>query len=472
MLKIPRVALFNPEPDNDAIIAGLFKRHEYGLRRVNSLEEIVELIEDEDSTFDSIVLPLRLLDGSGAAPICLQIKSHPLLSAIPIIALSTSGDKLINQSLYEMGAEVVLAQPFDPDTLFFQIGTLARLRRLHSEQLEEMQQRCESSSAFFRILDYAESGMVVLSPEGKVQHVNTPACRMLGLSGPTPAELDALEQELRPACEEHERNRRTIPVEAASRYRSSDPEFSWRRPDGLFFRGELRIRTLSDERGKPLLHVAALHERVQLQQLEAVLLQAHRERSLGLLSAAASMRLLEAAGGGAPGSLLAGLYSFIDKLPLSCDVASALTRLLEFLDLAIDPGISIKVNVGEEVSVAMRGTDLMQLAGHLILQASEFCGVSGEIVIECSDLGPADGVVVVVSGRSNKELPFCPSSELTALLHTHFETAAPEAAEGKLGAGLATAQTLARKYRSAVQYKQPSDTEIKFRVSLPRARLA
>ena len=102
----------------------------------------------------------------------------------------------------------------------------------------------------------------------------------------------------------------------------------------------------------------------------------------GRASAAGILRLLDA--GTIPGS--ATPISTIDKLlaeqPAQAPLEQTVTRLLEFLDLAISPSILVKVGIRRDLELAVRPGDLIQLLGHMLLYAAEFTGERGEKAFE------------------------------------------------------------------------------------------
>ena len=131
----------------------------------------------------------------------------------------------------------------------------------------------------------------------------------------------------------------------------------------------------------------------------------------------------------------------------------------------------MKVNIRRDLELAVKPGDLVQLLGHVILYAAEFVGTRGEILINSSDNVAGEGVSLVISASAVRHASYIKDGRITGLLSGDFSSFLdPEAPSNRLDYGLLAAQKIAGKYRSQVEFRNPSDDLLKLRVKLPPLR--
>ncbi len=92
-----------------------FLRHEgYGFRALSDLVEAQELIKTSLALFDTIILDLKLPNGSGFT-LLKEIRS--LSSSVPIIILSAFSDEATKQQALQLGASCYVRKPFSTHEL-------------------------------------------------------------------------------------------------------------------------------------------------------------------------------------------------------------------------------------------------------------------------------------------------------------------------------------------------------------------
>jgi DNA-binding response OmpR family regulator len=465
---IPRVALLKPDPRISDDISHLFLRHEYSLRSVVSVDEIIELEQDESSGFDVIVVPLQLSDGSSGITACLRIKSEESLAARPVLGLSVGKEKTIIQAFYEVGADIIICGPFDADLMYLQISAMGRQAKSFAQSMRSNQESSGLSRSLVTAFDSVREGLLIFNSNYELSFSNVSARLLLGTQFP-PTNEDALQVEkiFRPYMVEHEKS--TSSTQSADEMGSSY-EATVNRIGGRNFAVGLRLTTLIAHDGVPIGTAVALTDLSELDQLSNTLTQAQRTRTLGLLAAGCSLQFLSQTGstGGVIVSPVMRLEEFIQNSPKECFVNISLTTLLEFLDLVISPDISVKVNTRSDVKLAIRPADFFQLAGHMLLHAVEYAGRAGEALLDVGDNIPGEGVTLVVTARSRKVTPFLANDHLSSLIQGELSTLGKSGRSvNKLSYGLTAAQEVADRYRTAIELQGGSGGILKIRVRLP-----
>lgn len=468
MLKIPRVAVFKPNEEDAASIAALFQRHEYSIRSVSNVAEINLLIQDEGSTFDCVVLPPRMEGGTGGVNLCLQLKTQEALAAIPILALVSSKDRALLQSLYGAGVDVVMLAPFDPDMLFLQIGSLSRTKRAFDELVqqhyEDSGMRHSSISAFNSIRE----GLIICDRDYAVSFINSPGATLLGVKKSHSMEhIEGAVKQFAALIQRHDELMRQAIQETAASNDISSFSLLIHRLDNRSFKAEARVATLLGKHGQTVGYSIAFSDMSGILQLSQLLMQAQRTRSLSLLSSAGCLKLL--------GNRLSATESplqVIDQMlreerPVS-SVADSITFLLEILDQVIASGIEVKVKVRQEWLVAVRPTDLFQMLGHLTMLAAENAVLGGEIVLDAEENRSAGYLEFIVTSRAETRIRYLHDDLVSLIIEgslAHTNDQDPK--NQKIGHGFSAAQNIAARYGSKAEFKRLSESEIRSSIFLP-----
>lgn len=468
--KAPKVILFEPEERDAASVHHIFQRHEYELRTVGALGEIGLDDGAAQAPAECVVMPLRLRDGASGVSACLQVKSVHALASVPIVGLSATSDKPIVQAFYEMGADCVFVPPFEADLVYYQIGALIRQRRLFRELVNELRQESAAADSPLSLLDACREALAVLTPQGRLTFLNRAALTLCGLKREEHEDWQGLSEVFSRILEEHSAllSHSIFPAQESQTVAAG---LSFARADGQSFEGSVEIVPVRGQHNELSCYLLRIDDPGQWGRLATTLLQSQRARSLSLLSAAGILRLLDA--GTIPGS--ATPISTIDKLlaeqPAQAPLEQTVTRLLEFLDLAISPSILVKVGIRRDLELAVRPGDLIQLLGHMLLYAAEFTGERGEITINSSDNIAGEGVSLIIGATALRHASYLKDIRITEFLAGDFSRFLdPEAPSNRLDYGLHAAQKIALKYRSQVEFRNPSDDLLKLRVRLPPIR--
>lgn len=472
MVKIPRVALFKADETSASEQEDLFKKHEYGLRVVKRIDQVTELIVEEGDSFDTIIIPLQLYDGSSGITNCIQIKSDELLASTPIVGLSHSKDQAVIQAFFGAGADIVLNAPFDADQLYLQIGALCRLKRAFDEKLNREYQESGLIHPVMEGFHSVREAVLLWDTNYNVLFVNQSGRAMLGLSeNYSNTELKQLGAQLKPFVKEHDSEMRLQPLEEHYEHRSTLTDTSVIRIDKRSFRARLTVTTLTRGPSDVVGYSMAITDLSEIQHLSNTLLQGQKTRSLCLLTTAATINLLEQMHRQRILSPTKYIDDLLSRSQRSCALNSSITSLLETLDLVINPNMSIRVKVDQDLHLAVRQADFFQMIGLLILHAVEYAGTSGETSIHTSNNVPGQGVSITITSESKRVTPFAKEDQMASLIQGDFEEITRTGdVGGAQNFGLYAAQKIAERYRTTVQYQQPNETIIKIRVLLPAGR--
>ena len=103
-----------------------------------------------------------------------------------------------------------------------------------------------------------------------------------------------------------------------------------------------------------------------------------------------------------------------------------------------------------------------------MLHAVEFAGRAGETTVSVDDNVPGEGVTIMVTAKSRKVTPFIPNDHLANIIQGNLTPLGTTSRhENKLSMGLAAAQEIATKYRTAVEYQSGESGTMKIRTRLP-----
>src|SRR5262245_27645451 len=133
MIKFPKIAIFEPEENERDALMRLFQRSEYMVRTALIPADLIR--EQQQDSFDCVIMPMRIKGGTTGLSTCLQLKSIEVLASIPVIALAGK-DLAIMEALYGAGADIAVPPPYDANQLYLQVAALARQKRSFDELLQ------------------------------------------------------------------------------------------------------------------------------------------------------------------------------------------------------------------------------------------------------------------------------------------------------------------------------------------------
>ena len=468
MSQIPRVALFEPDGDLDAQIRPLFQKHEYSVRVVGGHAEAESLVHEETAPFDALIVPLQLANGSSGIAACIQSKANATLSGIPIIAITPTNDKAVLQALYGAGADIVYPFPIDDDAFFYQITALTRMHRNFQEHINKSIHDTGLMHPVVQAFHSMREGFLLFNPQGTVVFGNQSANVMLGVTGnELENEYQKVARQFKPILREHDATMKLEQEKSASPIKPTNYDVTLYRLDDQTFRTVLTVSSVLLEDSLVGFSVA-LTNLAEIHHLGNTLIQAQRTRSLCLTMSAAAIRLLEQASGNMLLSPYKAVENYIAAAPKSCSLDRTLTALLETLDLVVNPTVSIRVRVAQNLRLAISDSDFFVMMGHIVLHAIEHAGTNGEISITTTENVPGQGVPITVSSEAQTSTPFVLKDEISQLIRSDYTNVSSlKDLSDKFSFGLYVAQSIAERYRSTVEYQDNQDTVIRTRVCLP-----
>ncbi|MCB0355050.1 MAG: hypothetical protein KDD64_16070 [Bdellovibrionales bacterium] len=466
MEEVFHLAIFRPFAPHDESLEPLFQRHGFRLTVYDHFDQALEIETSDPHAPKAIAVPLRLADGSSGISTCLKLRSTPEVGDLPVVGISFSPERPVIQAFYEVGADRVVVFPFEPELVRFELEALSLRLKSYREQLRTSREQSGLSKSVMTAFNLFREGLLLFNTNYELSSANSSARTMLSI-GSELSERDAnqIEKIFRQLLVEHvKRQAAGIGEHAESHFETHVARLS-----GGSFRSSVRVRSLHALDGHFFGLAAALTDLSELEQLAAVLDQAQRTRSFALLAGAASVRLLDPSHQQMIVSPINKLSEILSQEERSAPIESLLATLLEFLDVVINPSVSVKVDVREPGRVALTPPDFFQLLGHLILHAVQFAGKAGEAKVEVLPNAPGEGIPIMVSAKSTKITPPIPSDYLSRLIEGDL---APNPHnkrldEPRIATGLRAAQTLAEKYRTTVEYRMPEPGVMKLRVKVP-----
>ena len=254
-------------------------------------------------------------------------------------------------------------------------------------------------------------------------------------------------------------------IDLAKRFKGAPEQPKIKAPSLGVFTGNISLTSIG---GSPARSALYLVDTTEASRLGATLAQAHRLRSLCLLSAATCRQLVDSKQSGQLGSPIASMEKVLATVSPGTALDPIVRYLLELLDPVLSTTVNLKVAVTDQRVINIPAPDLLQLTGHLILEGIDFAGEAGEVVVSTG--AETEGVLTVLLSAHRVKEPSPGSRSLVSdLLDGDFSTLTRSIADS-IPAGLKAAQAIAGKYRTEVEFQLPAKGSIKMRVQLPVKR--
>lgn len=454
-----------------ASLVPLFGRSSERLELIRNLDEARSFATRASAPCEALFIPLSLHDGSSGITFCLQAKADPTLAALPVIGLVPTRDRSVVQSFYGAGADCVVTVPFEADSLYLQAEALARTYRGVRELGQSAKDSLALSAGTLSALEACRDPLLMFGSDYALMYSN-PAARKVLLSehGITEGQLPRLSEDLKPFL-------RAALTGQRSTNNDSPPPFG------------ISCTQIRGERGLPIGVAVRLSSTADIEHLGHCLEIGLRSESLALLGSAALLRALSERLGGYPLTPLHQLNTSIAEEPARCLLAPLITALTEILDSVLPSSLEVSVSLEQDVPVAVRPSDLLQILGHIWLFAAVQCGKDGALSISVDSDGPQGNpssvTVLIVGEHSSRRLAvtrdyiqetvsaFAAPAQSSAQASTQASgTTRPLLHSGeKLVFGLEAAQRIADRYQIPIEYKA-SNQATKIRLRLPRATSA
>lgn len=463
MLTIPRIALLGPHEEVRTTLMPLFQRHEYSIRQLSTLDEMLGLVAEENADFDCVIFPPRMQTEQSAVSMLLQIKTNTSVSATPTLALCHARDKSLLQGLYGAGLDVALLEPFDADHLYHQVLSLCRQKRNFSELLQGHYENTGMRQSLINAFNAIREGVIILDAERDLTFMNSTGATLLGIKAShTLEQVRTLVTQFTALIVKHEHALASAPRNNSGSTEVSSYSCLVQRLDGRSFKAETRVTTLFGDQGQTVGFSIALSDLSGMLQLSQLLVQAQRTRNLALVTGAGCLALF---GSGPLHSPLNYIESSLERAPVSASIGDIMTYLLELLDVVILPGVEVKVKAKGDWVVAMRPPDLFQLMGHITLLAVENAILGGEIILDVDDSQPRVAKLLVTS-RAESRIRFLQDDLVSQIIEGSL-THVKGSQQNKISQAFASAQRIASRYRATVLVERASELELRLNVDLP-----
>jgi CheY-like chemotaxis protein len=445
-----------------ASVAPLFGRSSERLELIRNLDEARSFATRVNAPCEALFVPLSLHDGSSGITCCLQAKADPTLATLPIIGIVPSRDRSVVHSFYGAGADCVVSLPFEADSLYLQAEALARTYRGVRELGQSAKDSLALSAGTLSALEACRDPLLIFGSDYALMYSNAAARNvLLSEHGITAAQLPRLSEDLRPYLRA-----------ALTGQRSPVNESAAPTPFGI------SCTQVRGERGLPIGVAVRLSSTADIEHLGHCLEIGLRSESLALLGSAALLRALEEQHGGYPLTPLHQLTTAIAQEPTRCSVAPLITALTEIIDSVLPSSLEVSVSLEQDVPVAVRPSDLLQILGHIWIFAALQSGKDGALSISVdpdgTQMNASTVTILIVGEHSSRRLAVTrdylqeavPAFSTPAQAHGASRTSVPSSE--KLVFGLEAAQKIADRYRISIEYKARHQST-KVRLRLPRA---
>ena len=230
---------------------------------------------------DLVLLDVMMPDMDGFA-VCRKLRADRLLAQVPIIMITSLGDRASRLRGFEAGADDYVSKPIDEPELLTRVKTtthLNRYRRLLEEQInrEMAEEALQISETRYRqLFDRVPVGLYRSTPDGETLEANQALIEMLGYpdvetflaTNATEAYIDPKDRQRWQAKMEQE--------EVVLGF-----ETQWRRYDETTTWVQESSRIIRDEKGQPLYYAGSVEDITERKRAEEALEHSLQQASRG-----------------------------------------------------------------------------------------------------------------------------------------------------------------------------------------------
>lgn len=166
----PTILIVDDEPANLALIRAFLRTLDCSVRCAEDGVAALQLLEGEEP--DLVLLDIEL-PGVGGLEVCRRIRSHPRLSALPVILMTGLDGRDIRTMGLEAGADDFLPKPLDLLELKLRVRSVLQLNRYRRLVRER--------AKFEHIANHSSDGWLQLDAANKILYANRQARLYLGL---------------------------------------------------------------------------------------------------------------------------------------------------------------------------------------------------------------------------------------------------------------------------------------------------
>lgn len=169
-----------------------------------------------------------------------------------------SGERISIEQEYNLGNEIrTYIVTYDPLILNSQIvGIIGNAKDITHQKIEERRIR-ETTQKFENAFNHTMIGMAITSMDGCLVQANPALCKMLGY---TQEEFSRLKFQDLTHPDDLPRNMQMLNKLLSGDLKCMEIEKRYRRKDGEYIETQLSCSIVRDEKGEPLLYVAAIHD--------------------------------------------------------------------------------------------------------------------------------------------------------------------------------------------------------------------
>lgn len=392
-----RILVVDDDPVSRRSVRRLAEREGYTVLEAGTGEQALELLETAQP---AVMLLDVLLPGLDGFAVTAEVRRRPSLRGLPIVLITSLGDRSSRVRGLQAGADEFLSKPVDPAELTARLRSLLRLRWFQA--LSAQQELLEA--AFEGLSD----GLVIAEPGGRVVAANPPARRLLDLPD-DPSGEDLLARLRRFRAEPPLDALLAAPQGAEGElHRESGPELIL----------ACSLARVADDEGRPLYRTLALRDVTEARaaarlRADYLALTAHKIRTpITILRGLVELVTAEPASGA---ELLADLGpDLLDKLADIADIVANLSALAtsgerhrswpaesSLLNAAVDRAVVRMVERFPGRPPRLRG-DLPAL--EIALPPSDLGLILGELLHNAVRFGPPSGPRIDVEARLDSRL--------------------------------------------------------------------
>jgi diguanylate cyclase (GGDEF)-like protein/PAS domain S-box-containing protein len=151
-------------------LATILKREEYNLVFADDGQSGLE--KALETTPDLIILDIMLPDIDGFE-VCRQVRHFPTLAEVPLVMVTSLGDRQVRLQGIESGADDFISKPYDPIELRARVKSIARLNRYRHLR--------EERNRFASLVDLSPDGIVIADDSYYVNFANPSAVSQFGI---------------------------------------------------------------------------------------------------------------------------------------------------------------------------------------------------------------------------------------------------------------------------------------------------
>ncbi len=375
LIKIPRIALVKFDSDTSNTTLDLLKQIDISLRTVSKITELNDLVDEEKTKFDAILIDFQSEHSKQALAWAEEIKKSPLLSRTPLFGINDF-QVISKENLILSGFDSFLKPDFKPEDLKLHIISLNRMIQSERKILSNNIHDSLKTNSLFTIFDLIGYNIFIFNEDKDCTFINESAIQLFRLNEKN---LDSSLLQFIPYLKEHE-------IETKSNVQISSYNGILKKGNGLGFEAEIKIISFKDDQNDTIGYALHINSSIIEEKFEDILKITSKSAVTSINSLAYTYEMLRDSSSQTE-SWSTLIEKNLAKFSKTASLNDCLAMTILIVDEIIDPNTNININFTQDYTVGASEPDLFRILILLFIFSAKFVGSSGDITFNSESNG-------------------------------------------------------------------------------------